>query len=135
MSQQKKIAVDVCIDGKIEDPQLCCEGPYTDVTGCMDFRDIRGPVFVTLNLKTELPLRFTELLTSDSPFRRPKPHTPDGHGQFRDVKVGATVITFDYANRRTTPFHLYALKMVDDAGREFVLDPYIRNGGGDVPSG
>jgi hypothetical protein len=97
----------------------------------MDFRDIRGNVLVTLQLKTQLGLRFSKLLTSDNPFKRPQPHPKqDPDKQFRKVSVEPTVISFDYANNNARPFHIYGIGLVDEQGEAFVLDPYIRNGGG-----
>jgi hypothetical protein len=127
----KEIEVEVIIRGRPDDPEVCYQGDCTDVTGSMDFRDICGNVLVTLQLKTQLGLRFSQLLTSNTPFKRPQPHPKqDSDKQFRNVSVEPTVISFDYANNNARPFHIYGIGLVDEQGQEFVLDPYIRNGGG-----
>ena len=127
--QPATIDIDVIVTGALADPDAYFQGPYTHMTGLIDLAPVRGPVNVTLHLRTQLGLQFVRLLTSDSPFKRPKKH-PDGDpgGQFKRVSVTPSTISFFYVNQPTKPYHIYALVLADANGGELVLDPYIRNG-------
>jgi hypothetical protein len=128
------VTIDVRVTGnpgKLEELEARFFGPHTHLTGLIDLGNTHGPVDVTLRLMTPLRLKFVRLMTSESPFKRPQDH-PSGEAkdhQFRNVQVTDQTISFDYRNQPVRPYHIYALVLADEAGSEYVLDPYIRNGG------